>query len=259
VNVRRSLAGAVAGLVSAVAVLAGVGTAAEASESHRRISVAGTRHHLALLEGRVRVIAHRGASATAPESTLPAARPAVSAEADVVEFDVQRTADGHLIVVRGTTFARTSHVAQVFPGRENDPVGSFTAYDVRRLDAGPWRGPQDAGTRVPTLHALLTLMLARPAVSQRDDGAQIERLVEPGLRTMPAAADRRHGAERLASRLSLEYAGAVPATQIDTLVHRVVHDLRRERSPRGRLLTTAEAVCRRQLTDLRASHRHAVT
>ena len=47
-NVRRSLAGAVAGLVSAVAVLAGVGTAAEASESHRRISVAGTRHHLAL-------------------------------------------------------------------------------------------------------------------------------------------------------------------------------------------------------------------
>ena len=70
-------------------------------------------------------------------------------------------------------------------------------------------------------------------------------------------ADRRHDAERLASRLSLEYAGAVPATQIRTLVHCVVHDLRSSGSPRGWLLTTAEAVCRRQLTDLLAAHRPA--
>ena len=97
----------------------------------------------------VLVIAHRGDSAVAPENTLPAMTAAARAGADLVEFDVQRTSDGHLVVVHDTTFARTTDVAQVFPGRADDPVGSFTLAEVRRLDAG---------TRVPTLGALLATM-----------------------------------------------------------------------------------------------------
>jgi glycerophosphoryl diester phosphodiesterase len=108
---------------------------------------------------RVLVIAHRGFSDVAPENTLPAMRAAADAHADMVEFDVQRTLDGHLIVVHDTTFARTTNIAQVFPNRVSDPVGSFTLAEVQQLDAGSWKGARFAGTRVPTLEQLLTTML----------------------------------------------------------------------------------------------------
>ncbi len=44
------------------------------------------------------MIAHRGASAHAPENTVEAFRLAVEQGADGVEIDVRRTADGHLVV-----------------------------------------------------------------------------------------------------------------------------------------------------------------
>lgn len=107
---------------------------------------------------RILVIAHRGFSAIAPENTLPAMTAAAKVHADMVEFDVQRTRDGQLIVVHDATFARTTDVARVFPGRANDPVGSFTLAEVKRLDAGSWKGVRFAGTRVPTLDELLATM-----------------------------------------------------------------------------------------------------
>lgn len=111
-----------------------------------------------VLHPRVLVVAHRGYSAAAPENTLPAMAAAARAHADMVEFDVQRTSDGHLVVVHDTTFARTTNIARVFPSRTNDPVGTFTLAEVERLDAGSWMGPQFVGVRIPTLDQLLTLM-----------------------------------------------------------------------------------------------------
>jgi glycerophosphoryl diester phosphodiesterase len=104
--------------------------------------------------GRTLVIAHRGDSVTAPENTLPAVQAAIAEGADLVEVDIQRTSDDHLIVVHDTTFARTTDVASVFPGRQHDPVESFTLEEVRRLDAGAWKASAYAGTRVTTLHDL---------------------------------------------------------------------------------------------------------
>lgn len=46
----------------------------------------------------VRVIAHRGASAAAPENTVEAFRLAAELGADWVELDVRRTADGAMVV-----------------------------------------------------------------------------------------------------------------------------------------------------------------
>lgn len=45
------------------------------------------------------VVAHRGASAIAPENTLEAFETAIDVGADMVEFDVRVTADGTLVVV----------------------------------------------------------------------------------------------------------------------------------------------------------------
>ena len=54
------------------------------------------------------VIAHRGASALAPEHTHTAYDLAVAQGADILELDVRATADGDLLVVHDPTLARTT-------------------------------------------------------------------------------------------------------------------------------------------------------
>jgi glycerophosphoryl diester phosphodiesterase len=82
------------------------------------------------------VIAHRGTIYWAPELTEAAFRWARNTGADYVELDVQRTKDSVLIIMHDKTFKRTTDVADKFPGREADPVGSFTYEEVMKLDAG---------------------------------------------------------------------------------------------------------------------------
>ncbi|MEU1475014.1 glycerophosphodiester phosphodiesterase family protein [Streptomyces sp. NPDC005760] len=101
------------------------------------------------------VIAHRGASAYAPENTLAAVDRAARLGAVWVENDVQRTRDGKLVVLHDDSLARTTDVEQVFPGRAPWKVKDFTAAEVARLDAGSWFGASYAGARVPTLKQYL--------------------------------------------------------------------------------------------------------
>ncbi|MDE2236349.1 MAG: FAD-binding protein, partial [Elusimicrobia bacterium] len=81
-------------------------------------------------------IAHRGAAAMAPEETAIAQELARNAGADFLEADVQLTSDGVPVLVHDATFKRTTDVAEKFPGRENNPVGSFTWAEIQELDAG---------------------------------------------------------------------------------------------------------------------------
>lgn len=101
------------------------------------------------------VVAHRGASAYAPENTLAAVDKADALGFDWVENDVQFTKDGVLVVVHDTDLKRTTDVEEVFPDRAPWAVKNFTAAEIARLDAGSWFGPQFAGTRVPTLKQYL--------------------------------------------------------------------------------------------------------
>ncbi|MFJ3333648.1 glycerophosphodiester phosphodiesterase [Streptomyces sp. NPDC086766] len=100
---------------------------------------------------RPQVVAHRGASAYAPENTLPAVDRAAALGIPWVENDVQRTKDGVLVVVHDDSLRRTTDVEQVFPGRAPWKVKDFTAAEIARLDAGSWFGRAYARTRVPTL------------------------------------------------------------------------------------------------------------
>ncbi|GAB2777076.1 hypothetical protein GCM10027020_33040 [Nocardioides salsibiostraticola] len=65
----------------------------------------------------------------------------------------------------------------------------------------------------------------------------------------PGAAVSSDAERALGARLAVEYSGAVPAADVESLVRRVSRRLRKDASPPERLLSTAEAICRRALTD----------
>jgi glycerophosphoryl diester phosphodiesterase len=100
------------------------------------------------------VVAHRGASAQAPENTMEAFRLGVEAGADAIELDVHLTRDGQLAVIHDDTIDRTTNGA--------GGVVGFTMDELQRFDAGarftnataetPYAGK---GLRIPTLPEVL--------------------------------------------------------------------------------------------------------
>ncbi|MCL5269801.1 MAG: hypothetical protein M1457_04435 [bacterium] len=105
---------------------------------------------------RIDVIAHRGASAQAPENTLAAFRLAHEMGADWFELDCQFSRDGHLVVMHDGQLDRTTN------GR--GPVAARTLAELRRLDAGGWFDPRFAGEPVPTLGEALDFAHGRLGV-----------------------------------------------------------------------------------------------
>lgn len=88
-----------------------------------------------MLANPFRVIAHRGASAYAPENTMAAFELAVELGVDEVETDVQFTKDGKLLLFHDSTLNRTTNGA----GRPSE----FTLAELKRLDAGSWLNPDE--------------------------------------------------------------------------------------------------------------------
>lgn len=76
------------------------------------------------------IIAHRGASAYAPENTLAAIRMAVDVGAEGVEFDVQLASDGVPVVIHDPTLDRT--------GSLTGSVADLTSKELGEIDAGSW-------------------------------------------------------------------------------------------------------------------------
>lgn len=93
------------------------------------------------------VIAHRGASAEAPENTIAAFELAVQQGADAIELDVHLSRDDHLVVIHDGTLERTTDGA--------GSVRDRSVQELKRLDAGGWRGPAFRGQRLQTLHEVL--------------------------------------------------------------------------------------------------------
>lgn len=105
------------------------------------------------------MIAHRGASAYAPEHTLAAYQLAMQQGADYVEQDLAVTKDGVLICLHDESLERTTNVEEIFPERAtvNAATGrrqwlaiDFTLAEIKQLDAGRWYGAAFAGEQVPT-------------------------------------------------------------------------------------------------------------
>lgn len=104
------------------------------------------------------LIAHRGASAYAPEHTRAAYELAIAQGADYVEQDLGVTKDGVLVCLHDDSLERTTNVEEVFPDRfvETEAgvrrwmLADFTLAEVKRLDAGSWFDPRFAGERILT-------------------------------------------------------------------------------------------------------------
>lgn len=95
------------------------------------------------------LIGHRGAAGTAPENTVSAFKDGRASGADFFEIDVQLSADGVPFLFHDNTPARTTNVEEVFPGRENDPITSFTWAELQQLDAGSYFSDKYDGERIP--------------------------------------------------------------------------------------------------------------
>jgi glycerophosphoryl diester phosphodiesterase len=104
----------------------------------------------------VLVIAHRGASAEAPENTMAAFRLGADHGADFVELDVQESADGEVVVVHDSDLMKA--------GGSPLKIWEAPAAALRAVDIGSRKGPQFSGERVPTLDEVFTHLRGRVRV-----------------------------------------------------------------------------------------------
>lgn len=98
-----------------------------------------------------RIIAHRGASAAAPENTLAAITRAAAIGARSVELDVMLSSDGVPVIIHDTDLARTTN--------GTGPVAAQDYESLARLDAGSWFDSAFADERIPALAAAVSLIL----------------------------------------------------------------------------------------------------
>ncbi|MBN9122347.1 MAG: glycerophosphodiester phosphodiesterase [Planctomycetes bacterium] len=96
---------------------------------------------------KVEIVGHRGASFDAPENTVAAIKLAWEQKADASEFDVYLTKDGKLVVIHDSTTKRTT-------GTDLKVAGT-TLEELRKLDAGKWKGEKFSGEKLPTLEEML--------------------------------------------------------------------------------------------------------
>jgi len=142
------------------------------------------------------IIAHRGDSAHRPENTLAAFAGALEVGADLVEFDVQLTRDGQVVVIHDPTVDRTTD------GRGR--VAEMTLAQLRALSAGyPSRfGAAHRGERVPTLGEALALLKDRARVMVEIKPDAVTDDAEGGVEARTIADVRKAGMEKDVALLS---------------------------------------------------------
>jgi glycerophosphoryl diester phosphodiesterase len=109
------------------------------------------------------IIGHRGAAGYEPENTLLSFRRAINIGVDWIEFDLHRSADGHLVVIHDDTVDRTTN--------GHGKVSDMTLEELKELDAGK-------GQQIPTFQEVIDLARGRvkliPEIKQ--EGIEMELL-----------------------------------------------------------------------------------
>ncbi|MCK5826672.1 MAG: glycerophosphodiester phosphodiesterase [Desulfuromusa sp.] len=86
------------------------------------------------------ICAHRGAGSIAPENTLLAFTESRRCGVDLLEADVQATADGELVLFHDESLKRTTDVAERSEYSDRSPwkLSDFSLTELQQLDAGSW-------------------------------------------------------------------------------------------------------------------------
>ncbi len=119
------------------------------------------------------LISHRGASHYEPENTLRSFSRALDMGSSVIEFDVRKSLDGHLVVIHDRTVNRTTDGKGAVSGK--------TLVELRSLDAG-------LGERIPTLEEVLETFAGRCGL--------VVELKEKGTEEKTVSLIRMHGLAR---------------------------------------------------------------
>ena len=97
--------------------------------------------------GRPLLVGHRGAMNVAPENTMVSFEAGLAGGADIIELDVQLTADKQVILFHDDDFRPKLGLE----GR----VGDYSADYLQTLDVGSWFDERFAGTPMPLLDEVL--------------------------------------------------------------------------------------------------------
>lgn len=101
------------------------------------------------VQAQVLPIAHRGASAYAPENTISAIKKAIELGSKYIEIDVHMTKDGEVVSIHDSTIDRTSNGSgKVFDGKLSD---------LSKYDYGSWFSDKFINEKLPTLNEVLEL------------------------------------------------------------------------------------------------------
>jgi len=103
------------------------------------------------------IIAHRGASAHAPENTIAAFELAVAQGADAIEVDVKLSADGHAVVIHDATVNRTTGAR----GRVKD----LSLASLRALSAGRFFSERFHSEKIPLLEEVFEAVSRRTIIN----------------------------------------------------------------------------------------------
>ncbi len=123
------------------------------------------------------VYAHRGASGYAIENTIPSFQLAIKMKADAVEFDVQLTSDGGVVVFHDFTLGRLFNTDKSVSALKMDEIRQYTFHDT--ADGKP--------VNIPILEELLAVIGHKIAMnielkSQSPDPSVLYRLCEEVFR-----------------------------------------------------------------------------
>ena len=150
------------------------------------------------------LVAHRGASAYAPEHTLSVYKLAIEQGADFVEQDLAVTKDGALICLHDASLERTTNVEDLFPDRAITlsiegktrrawVANDFTLAEIKTLDAGSWFDKKFAGEKVPTFDEAVTLIKGKAGLFPELKTPEIYEGRKVDFEELVAAALDQHG------------------------------------------------------------------
>lgn len=150
------------------------------------------------------VVAHRGASAYAPEHTAAAYRLAIEMSADFVEQDLAVTKDRVLICLHDASLERTTNVEEVFPDRgvtvsldgstrKHWVANDFTLAEIKRLDAGSWFDKKFAGEKILTFDEAVAIVKGKAGMFPELKTPEIYEGRNVNFEELVAAALDKHG------------------------------------------------------------------